>query len=235
MENNSYPACKTSVSSKVAESNRESAYIVNPVQYSQAHLAEVLDLTDTATSKASSDARLDSLKGYQSQNSQSSKEVVVEDPWANAEDGLLSFLAPPPSEADTRGAISDTPDLSMNGSSGDSISQSVESDTILDISNDKSLPLGLASVNELYDTASVDDMAGFDKLFDMNNDPIETFQAVFKFPTWEWDDIFDQSVLVDQKPTSPSGTSSPVDVNKMAATNQIFVRHLLPNRLSSEK
>jgi hypothetical protein len=104
MESNSYSACRSSVSSKVAESNRESAYIVDPVQYAQNHLAEVLGLSDTATSKASADARLDSQKGHKSQKSQPPKEVVVEDAWANAAvDPSDLFQVSPPFETDTGG------------------------------------------------------------------------------------------------------------------------------------
>jgi hypothetical protein len=147
MESNSYLACRSSVSSKVAESNRESAYLVDPLQHIQTNLAKVLDLTDTATSKASADARLDSLKGHKSQKSQPPKEAVVEDPWANAAvDHRDLFQAFSPFETDTGCAISDmnvyrsmapidTPTLSLSGSSEPNsvVSEGVEFDIDQDI------------------------------------------------------------------------------------------------------
>ena len=152
------------MSSKIAESNRESAYIVDPVQCAQTHLAEALGLTDTAMSKASADARLNSLEGHKSQKPKPLKEVAVEDLWTNAA-----------VQTDTRGAISDmnvrrsttqsqTPSLCMSGSSepNSEVSEGVELDIfdgyeldILDgfelgIFDGKFQPLGHVGANEPY-------------------------------------------------------------------------------------
>ena len=95
-------------SSKVAESNRESAYLVDPLHYTQTNLAKLLGFTDTATSKASADAQLDSLNGHKSQNSQPPKQVIMESPWATATiDPHDSFQTFTPFKIDAGGAISD--------------------------------------------------------------------------------------------------------------------------------
>jgi hypothetical protein len=189
MESNSYSASESSASSKIAESNRESAYIVDPLQHDHTNLAKVLGHTDNAMSKASADARLDSLKGHKSQNSQPPKEVVAEGLWANTaidpHDLLQSFAI-----FDTdAGAISDrnvfnvyrsmtptdTPELSTSGSSEPNsyVSEGVE----FSINVDGKLPaLNSSSLDDVGDTSAFDKPFAFDtSIYSMASPPAQDF------------------------------------------------------------
>jgi hypothetical protein len=204
MESNSYSACGSSVSSKIAESNQESVYIVDPLQHDHTNLAKVLGHTDNATSKASADARLDSLKGYKSQNSQPPKEVIVEHPWTKATvDPFdpLQYCADASRILNTNVYRSttptDTPELCM---SGPPMPTSLNSEIVdLDIFDYDWQSFRLVGVNGL-------------PVFDMNNrnnaehDSIEPCPTVFdgKQPALNYsplDDVGDTSAF--DKPFTP--------------------------------
>jgi hypothetical protein len=184
---------------------------VDPLQHDHTNLAKVLGHTDNAMSKASADARLDSLKGHKSQNSQPPKEVAVEGPWANAVDphDLLPFFLPVDTDA---GDISDrnvyrsmtptdTPELSMSGSSkpNSAVSPGVE-----------------FSIN-MGDTSTFDTLFTFDTSPSAQELDLEEFKDFYLFGNSPFENAWSLSKSdpihlaggpVDQKPTAPSGTNS---------------------------
>ena len=188
MENDSYLACRSSAPSKVAESNQESAYIMDPVQDGQTHLAKVLDLTDTATSKASTDARLDPPKGHKSQNSQPPNGVAVENSWANALVNHCGWrLTIPSFETDMGGT-----DMDVYRSNTSSSYDSVISD--------------LSSVQS--DHAIIVDEPLFGTVLGLGFDVFDNSAFQNARSPSKSDPIHLASVLCEQKPAAPSRTSS---------------------------